>query len=195
MSDGQPTSKDLLPCPFCGSPGSVYTNGGVWFGCCSECDADGQWHETEEQARAAWNRRYSPPEPCGGLVTDCIFDGPAPAGYESWSAWFAAPVKKDVYLRAVTTRPSQPPGEVPSYQAIADQLPAILANGTTQCPLCGKTYPHEHTPDEIVIYRNGVKYGRSLQGTPPEPAPQSIVCRTNDIDETGSGPTKFASPE
>ena len=81
-------------------------------------------------------------------------------------------------------RASQPPGEVPSYETIAEMLPSILSNGTTQCPLCGNTRVHEHRPSEIVIYRNGVKYGRSLHGgTPPEPAPQSIVCRKADIDD------------
>ena len=47
--------------------------------------------------------------------------------------------------------------------ALADHLRSMLLDGTLQCPLCGKTGPHEHTPEEIVIYRNGVKYGRSLK--------------------------------
>lgn len=55
----------------------------------------------------------------------------------------------------------------PSYAAIADMLPAKLHGGEI-CPLCGKTGMHEHTATEIVIYRNGVKYGRSL--TPPDQA-------------------------
>jgi hypothetical protein len=46
--------------------------------------------------------------------------------------------------------------------ALADHLRSMLLDGTVQCPLCGKTGPHPHSPEEIVIYRNGVKYGRSL---------------------------------
>lgn len=46
--------------------------------------------------------------------------------------------------------------------SIAEHLRSIIADGTTQCPLCGCTSVHEHAPAEIVIYRNGVKYGRSL---------------------------------
>lgn len=46
--------------------------------------------------------------------------------------------------------------------SIAEHLRSIIVDGTTQCPLCGNTSVHEHTPAEIVIYRNGVKYGRSL---------------------------------
>lgn len=45
---------------------------------------------------------------------------------------------------------------------IAEHLCGMLADGTTQCPLCGETWIHTHTPREIVIYRNGVKYGRSI---------------------------------
>ena len=29
--------------------------------------------------------------------------------------------------------------------------------GTFNCPLCGKDVPHEHSPAEQVIYRNGCK--------------------------------------
>lgn len=45
---------------------------------------------------------------------------------------------------------------------IAEHLRGMLADGTTQCPLCGETLVHTHSPREIVIYRNGIKYGRSL---------------------------------
>ena len=46
---------------------------------------------------------------------------------------------------------------------IAEHLRGMLADGTTQCPLCGETWVHTHSPREIVIYRNGIKYGRSLE--------------------------------
>lgn len=47
---------------------------------------------------------------------------------------------------------------------MADHLRAMLGDGSgsTKCPLCGKTYMHEHSPLEIICYRNGIKYGRSL---------------------------------
>ena len=45
---------------------------------------------------------------------------------------------------------------------IAEHLRGMLASGTMTCPLCGRDNPHEHSPTEIIIYRNGVKYGRSL---------------------------------
>lgn len=52
--------------------------------------------------------------------------------------------------------------------ALADHLRSMLLDGTVQCPLCGKTGPHPHSPEEIVIYRNGVKYGRSLKSASDE---------------------------
>jgi NTP pyrophosphatase (non-canonical NTP hydrolase) len=30
-------------------------------------------------------------------------------------------------------------------------------DGTVQCPMCGKEYPHRHSGEEVVIYRNGMK--------------------------------------
>jgi len=33
--------------------------------------------------------------------------------------------------------------------------------GTTECPLCGVGSPHEHTPQERVIFSNGLKKGRA----------------------------------
>lgn len=49
---------------------------------------------------------------------------------------------------------------VPSHEALADHLKTLTAS--TNCPVCGKSGMHEHTPTELIIYRNGVKYGRSL---------------------------------
>lgn len=43
-------------------------------------------------------------------------------------------------------------------QLLADHLSSL--SGSSTCPLCGQSGVHEHTPQEIVIYRNGVKYGR-----------------------------------
>ena len=36
-------------------------------------------------------------------------------------------------------------------------------NVNFQCPMCGRSYQHTHPAEEVLIYRNGVKYGRSLQ--------------------------------
>lgn len=58
--------------------------------------------------------------------------------------------------------------ETPSYQTIAERLPAEI-HASAVCPLCAHTGMHEHTPLEIVIYRNGVKYGRSLGGEESSP--------------------------
>lgn len=49
----------------------------------------------------------------------------------------------------------------PSHEEIAGSL-STMANGSTKCPVCGRTYVHDHSPEELIIYRNGVKYGRSL---------------------------------
>lgn len=43
--------------------------------------------------------------------------------------------------------------------SISDQLRSMLGSGL-KCPLCARTEIHEHTPLEIIIYRNGMKYGR-----------------------------------
>jgi hypothetical protein len=55
--------------------------------------------------------------------------------------------------------------ELPSHQAIANQL-SSMRPGSTKCPLCARTYVHEHTPEELIIYRNGVKHGLSLADQP-----------------------------
>jgi len=44
---------------------------------------------------------------------------------------------------------------------MVEQLEGMLRAGYI-CPLCGKDWVHDHTAEEIVIYRNGVKYGRSI---------------------------------
>jgi len=49
---------------------------------------------------------------------------------------------------------------LPSYDEIRMMLPSLLANGSEACPICGNCGVHEHSPSEIVIYRNGMKAGR-----------------------------------
>lgn len=51
------------------------------------------------------------------------------------------------------------PETMPSHQEMADAMAA--APRGFMCPLCGRDYPHPHSPEEIIIYRNGVKWGRS----------------------------------
>lgn len=57
--------------------------------------------------------------------------------------------------------------ETPSYENIKDILPSMLQGGF-KCPLCRKDSPHEHSPIEIIIYRNGVKYGRWIETSEKE---------------------------
>lgn len=66
----------------------------------------------------------------------------------------------------------------PDFDFEAGGIPDILHSmnsGTTQCPLCGRNFPHEHSAEEIVIYRNGVKYGRSLHGAAKDDARELLV--------------------
>ena len=46
---------------------------------------------------------------------------------------------------------------------LPEMLSSLLSNGAA-CPLCGRQGQHSHSTDEIIIYRNGVKYGSSLRG-------------------------------
>jgi hypothetical protein len=60
--------SELKPCPFCGSPGSLFASSdhaGAWEGGCSGevCVAnDLVWDTSKELAVATWNRRASPAE-------------------------------------------------------------------------------------------------------------------------------------
>lgn len=55
---------------------------------------------------------------------------------------------------------AQPPATPaqPDVQPIIDSLPQKLDGGET-CPLCGRDGQHQHTPAEIVIFKNGVTRG------------------------------------
>lgn len=74
--------------------------------------------------------------------------------------------------------------------ATADMLEGIIASGA-KCPLCGWTRPHEHTPTEITIYRNGVKYGRGLSGLPDllSPTPAMIEAGAQRLVSWEDGST------
>lgn len=61
---------------------------------------------------------------------------------------------------AIDKRLGVEPTSLPSHETLADHLRTLSVS--TRCPVCGKDGPHEHTPIELIIYRNGVKYGRSL---------------------------------
>ena len=61
--------------------------------------------------------------------------------------------------------------ESQEQEPVADITDAQLAafkviSGSEACPLCGDAFIHTHSPKEIVIYRNGVKYGRKLYAAP-----------------------------
>lgn len=67
----------------------------------------------------------------------------------------------DFLLHADVLRAKERADEKASVDGILEMLPTMLLNGSTQCPLCGQYEVHSHTPGDIIIYRNGVKYGRS----------------------------------
>ena len=51
-------ANELLPCPFCGAQAAVFVDEGMWtVECFKSCDARSGVCDTEEEARAAWNRR------------------------------------------------------------------------------------------------------------------------------------------
>lgn len=50
---------------------------------------------------------------------------------------------------------------IASAVEIAEQM-RIAKKGAT-CPLCGRNFPHKHSPEEITIYRNGMKASRTSQ--------------------------------
>lgn len=77
---------DLLPCPFCGAEAEMVTNrSGDNFARCTnrQCAAKTRlYHENENGARMAWNRRALPAavgdiiEACDGMLADveCCHD-------------------------------------------------------------------------------------------------------------------------
>lgn len=53
---------ELLPCPFCGGPASVFA--ALWFGWYAQCRCcgakQGRWQNEEIEAAQIWNRRVNP---------------------------------------------------------------------------------------------------------------------------------------
>lgn len=72
-----------------------------------------------------------------------------------WDAAIAAPAA------AIDAREHE---ALPSHQEMAARMAS--ARRGFMCPLCGRDYPHQHSPEEITIYRNGMKWGRN-NGTEP----------------------------
>lgn len=67
-----------------------------------------------------------------------------------WQAWQAR--------AALASKPVAPPErEAPSIGQIIEVAESWQRG--FMCPLCGHDQPHEHSPREITIYRNGVKWG------------------------------------
>ncbi len=61
-------------------------------------------------------------------------------------------------LRTLASKPVAPPErEAPSIGQIIEVAESWQRG--FMCPLCGHDQPHEHSPREITIYRNGVKWG------------------------------------
>ncbi|MDQ0035881.1 hypothetical protein J2W30_003649 [Variovorax boronicumulans] len=67
---------------------------------------------------------------------------------------------------------------IASAVEIAEQM-RIAKKGAT-CPLCGRNFPHEHSPEEITIYRNGMKAARTSQ---PNAAAQERQAGWISVDE------------
>jgi hypothetical protein len=66
MADIEQQARELLPCPFCGSPGEVLGHGACFIVTCSadetECDpSPSTWGATTaDEAAVAWNTRAEP---------------------------------------------------------------------------------------------------------------------------------------
>lgn len=58
-----------------------------------------------------------------------------------------------------TEPPAAQAAQLPSASDIADKL--NVAQRGFMCPLCGRDRPHPHSPEEITIYRNGMKWERN----------------------------------
>jgi hypothetical protein len=52
--------------------------------------------------------------------------------------------------------------------AVAGAIAQVEAHraraGSHTCGMCGKDTPHQHTPEEIIIFRNGIKRGSAIHG-------------------------------
>jgi hypothetical protein len=47
--------------------------------------------------------------------------------------------------------------------ALIEGMPATSRG--VLCPMCGQLGPHDHTPEEAVIFVNGAKFGYRFAGT------------------------------
>jgi hypothetical protein len=48
--------------------------------------------------------------------------------------------------------------------AIAQAEAYRACAGGYTCGMCGKDTPHQHTPEEAIIFRNGIKRGSAIHG-------------------------------
>ncbi len=56
--------------------------------------------------------------------------------------------------------------EAGSWENVMNTIKGLTAS--SQCPMCGQNFPHEHSPQEIVIYKNGMKSARVLSSAPTD---------------------------
>jgi len=59
------------------------------------------------------------------------------------------------------------------FMILNDGSHGPTTGGTYACPYCGRSGFHTHSPQEVVIYRNGLKYGMSV----------AAVSNTGDLEE------------
>lgn len=51
----------------------------------------------------------------------------------------------------------------------------VSAKRGATCPMCGKVFPHEHSPEEIAIFGNGRKYERRQAASTPTEWPAQAL--------------------
>jgi len=146
LQTGDPNTATARPDPECN--GNCFQVGGPFISEDPDCPKHGSPEGPRETSgfRCAANRTADPPQDCDWPHCGC--DAKATKVIESLleQGWMPAPLAE-------------------SHEALADHLKTRHAS--TQCQVCGKSGLHEHTPTELIIYRNGVKCGRSLYEAPP----------------------------
>lgn len=121
--------------------------------------ADG-FAQAREKFIAFWSESPNGPNSCAAAeLTDQLDDLLALArasGFQALNLTIdSLQHSRDSYKAALAARP---PVALPSPSDMAAALRAVKRG--SRCPLCGWDYLHDHSPRELIIYRNGVKFGR-----------------------------------